>query len=101
MPGSCRSEHHKICDRAWKEPAGPPSLDQTSEVASALVGGGNTDLEQGAVWLWDVTDPAAPRRFREPLTGPVGEVNSVAFSPGGALLATGERGGAVRLWTMS
>ncbi|MER6736571.1 WD40 repeat domain-containing protein, partial [Streptomyces puniciscabiei] len=34
----------------------------------------------------------------EPLIGHVAEVNAVAFSPDGCLLATGSGGGGVRLW---
>ena len=35
------------------------------------------------VWLWNFTDPAHPTRLGQPLTGPTGNVSSVAFSPDG------------------
>ena len=35
------------------------------------------------VRLWDVADPARPRLAGQPLTGPAGAVDSVAFSPDG------------------
>ena len=40
------------------------------------------------VLLWDVTDPARPRRLGDPLTGHTGAVYGVAFAPDGHTLAT-------------
>jgi WD40 repeat protein len=55
-----------------------------------------------AITLWDVSDPARPRRDRSPmiLYGTSGDV--IAFSPDGRFLATGGTGGsAFELWDMS
>jgi WD40 repeat protein len=39
--------------------------------------------------LWDVSDPAGPRRLGQPLTGYTDNVREVRFSPDGRILATG------------
>jgi WD40 repeat protein len=55
----------------------------------------------GAVRLWDVTDPAHPRPFGQPLTGAATTVASVAFSPNGHTLASGSLDGTIRLWDLN
>jgi WD40 repeat protein len=40
------------------------------------------------VILWDITDPARPRRIGGPLTGDTGTVSGLAFSPDGRTLIT-------------
>jgi len=68
-----------------------------------LAGGNLADT----VRLWDVTDPAHPRTLGPilPGGGNVGlsraGVSSVAFSPHGHLLASGDYGGPVRLWDVT
>ncbi|ABW12177.1 WD-40 repeat protein [Parafrankia sp. EAN1pec] len=69
-----------------------------------LASGGGSD---GAVRLWDISDPTSPRLLGIPLTSPVtpvdlrsgpsNPVGAVAFGPGG-LLAIGASDGAVWLW---
>jgi WD40 repeat protein len=53
------------------------------------------------VYLWNVADPARPRRLGTPLSGPTSNVWSVAFSPGGKTLAGGANDGTVWLWNMT
>jgi WD40 repeat protein len=53
----------------------------------------------GGVQFWDVTRPAAPIRRGEPIRGPLGKVEFLAFTPdGSALGAGGFDDGTVRIW---
>jgi WD40 repeat protein len=53
------------------------------------------------VWLWDVSDPAHPPPLGEQMTGGNAAVASVAFSPGGRMLASGSADRATRLWNLN
>ena len=67
---------------------------------------GNSD---GTIRLWDVADPAYPRPLGQPLTGGPGSgtaggptvVLSVAFSPDGHTLASGDDSGTIELWDVA
>ena len=50
--------------------------------------------------LWDLTDPAQPRRLGQPLTGHTSTVYSVAFAPDGTTLATASTDGTI-LWDLT
>jgi WD40 repeat protein/transcriptional regulator with XRE-family HTH domain len=55
----------------------------------------------GTVGLWDVADPAHPRRIGPILTGGTGATYAVAFSSDGHTLASGDGNGTVRLWDVT
>jgi WD40 repeat protein/transcriptional regulator with XRE-family HTH domain len=54
----------------------------------------------GTVWRWDISEPRQPTRLDAPLTGLVTSAQSLAFSPGGSVLAVGGPEG-VALWDLS
>jgi WD40 repeat protein/type II secretory pathway predicted ATPase ExeA len=53
------------------------------------------------VRLWNVTDPAHPAPWGQPLTGHTRPVYAVAFSPDGHILASGSDDRMVRLWNVT
>ncbi|MFG1685203.1 hypothetical protein ACGFNP_33930 [Nonomuraea sp. NPDC049269] len=60
----------------------------------------STDVE-GSIWLWNIADPAHPKRRDRPLTYNGGSVLSVAFSPDGHILAAAGLGGAIQQWNLT
>ncbi|MDQ3762875.1 MAG: TIR domain-containing protein [Actinomycetota bacterium] len=76
---------------------GPVSAVAFSPHGPTLATGSN----DGSVVLWDLTDPAQPRRLGSALAGHNSAVSAVAFSPHGPTLATGSNDGSVVLWDLT
>ncbi|MCP2197166.1 WD40 repeat domain-containing protein [Lentzea flava] len=76
-----------------------------SYVYSAEFNPGGTVLAvagvDSVVVLWDVTDPAAPARIGQPISGPAGRIFELAFHPRGNLLAASVIDGSTWLWNIS
>ena len=68
-----------------------------------LASGGGS--HEGTIRLWDMDSRQQIATLQEPVVGPSGRVvgvSSLAFSPDGTILASGERGsGTVKLWEMA
>jgi WD40 repeat protein len=59
-----------------------------------------TGLGAGTIQLWDLRDPAHPATLGRSSTDAQG-FNSLAFSPRGHVLASGDQSGIVQLWNVS
>ncbi|MGH3821894.1 MAG: WD40 repeat domain-containing protein [Pseudonocardiaceae bacterium] len=57
-----------------------------------------TSSNDGSVILWDLANPAKPRRLGQPL---MRAASPVAFSPSGTTLATGSDDGGIILWDLT
>ena len=55
----------------------------------------------GAVWLWNVTNPVHPTKIAQTSAGPAEGVLSVAFSRDGHILAVGGADGTIWLWNLT
>ncbi|MBV9142433.1 MAG: TIR domain-containing protein [Pseudonocardiales bacterium] len=55
----------------------------------------------GSVVLWDLTNPASPRRLGQALTNQDGSLLDVVFSPTGSTLAARSVNGTVTLWDLT
>jgi WD40 repeat protein len=55
----------------------------------------------GAVSLWDLTDPNRTHSLGEPIPADPDLVSAVAFSPTGRTLATAAGNGSVHLWDLT
>jgi WD40 repeat protein len=70
--------------------------------AVAFAPDGRTLATAGAdVILWDVSDPARPRRLGAPLTAHTSGVSSVAYAPDGRTLATASADNTAIVWDLS
>jgi WD40 repeat protein len=76
-------------------PAGPVLSVAVSPDGRILAGDDN-----GQVWLWNIADPGQPRPLGQ-LPPSAGDVVSMAFSPKGLILATGNDKARLRLWNMA
>jgi WD40 repeat protein len=65
-----------------------------------LAGGTGGNGGSGTVQLWNMTDPGKPTTLGPPLTG-LTYVYSVAFSPDGLTLASGNGPGTIQLWNLA
>ena len=83
-----------------------PSMDISSGSANSLAFNPNGKTlaigEAGYIALWDVFNPAQPRQLGQAVTANAGNtVYSVAFSPDGSTLASGDDLGLVTLWDVT
>jgi WD40 repeat protein len=86
-------------DRA--NPSLVASLDHEDEVASAAFSPDEAVFatgSEGAVHLWNVTNPKHPTPLGEPLVAGDRAVVSLAFCAGGDILVSGDEGGEVHRW---
>ncbi len=69
----------------------------------AFSGDGHTLVaaDAGSIWRWDVTDQAQPVRLGGPLTGPAKDINAIAMSPVGDVLAAASGDGRVWRWNLA
>lgn len=85
--------------------AGPTALALSPDGNTVAAIGWSQYVSQGAVVLWDVSDPRTPRQlpFTKATWPPRGSMHGdrAAFSPDGRLLATADTHGDLRLWDVS
>jgi len=61
----------------------------------------NSGTGKGAVFLWDVSDPARPKVLGQPLSDVTGGINALDFSPDGRILAAVGGDSRVQMWDVS
>ena len=64
-------------------------------------GSDGEDGKDGKILLWDISDLLDVKFLKPELSGHKMDVNSVAFSPNGKILASGGGGGEILLWDVS
>ncbi|HEY7068855.1 MAG TPA: helix-turn-helix domain-containing protein [Acidimicrobiales bacterium] len=85
--------------------AGAVHLDDAPQIYALALTSDETILAVGdtnhEITLWDVSDPAAPSRLGEPLTGPTGPIQHLAVTPAGTELAATGAGDGVFRWDIT
>jgi WD40 repeat protein len=93
---------HQLAKRGADRPnlnaAGILSVAFSPDGKCLALGGAGEDLSHNKVQLWDI---AANRERNHIESDKLGLVQSVAFSQGGTLLATGDSNGAIRIWKVT
>ena len=97
-PSSCgphRPAHPRLPDQSLTSGTEPACLSVSPDGRTSASG------NDGTIQPWDPADPAGPRQLGQSLTGGTAAgVDSVAFSPGGQTLASGNDDGTIRLWNL-
>ncbi|MFJ8689024.1 nSTAND1 domain-containing NTPase [Micromonospora wenchangensis] len=93
--------------RLWRTPPGPVLTGPQDAVFSIVYSPDGTRLAVASrdetVWFWDVSRPDTPKPLGPPLRSPTTDAFSgtIAFGPGGRLLAVGTRTGRIHVFDLA